>query len=201
MNRSRTHGSRPAGNGPVHGHGMTGAIEGLVEGRKPGPRTEVSEADVHAPGAKVSGHKPPEVGVEVPAWWHENVVHAFDDAVPVHPDIVPVAVGPIPVHPNSIRTNRNGLRDDRLRRWGRRFGNREGLRLLNHDNCLAIDLLGLTTRRVDDRVVGRSDRLALFAFTRIAIPSDVRLVGAARTVSVGPREVRGDRLGDRHRRA
>jgi hypothetical protein len=173
----------------------------MVVWRIPLPRTIVSEADVHAVGSIIARHEPPEVGVVVPPWLHEDVVDAFDDAVPVHPDIVSVAIGPVPVDPDSVGTGSDGLLHGNGRwRWWCRLGGGSGLGFLNDDYRLAIDFLGLAALRFDDRIVVRIDGLILLAFSYVAIMGNVELASAAGAVTVRPPIVRRGRIGEGGRR-
>jgi hypothetical protein len=101
---------------------------------------------------------------------HENVVHALDDAVAIHPEVLPVAVVPIPVDPDRPGTLRDGLLDhDGLwRRW-RLFGSRDRFGFLHYDHGLAIDLLGLAFLGLNDHVGGEIRRLARLTFSSVAI--------------------------------
>jgi len=132
---------------------------------------------------------------------HEDVVHAFHDAVPVHPDVVSVAVRPVPVDPNPIATNHAGLfhHDGPRGRWSL-LGHRKRLGLLNDDDRLPIDFLGLSVFGVDDHIGGWIHRLAVLPFVHVAVTGDVELVGAGRAVTVRPSVVgrRGVGGGRRH---
>jgi hypothetical protein len=101
---------------------------------------------------------------------HEDVVHAFDDAVPLHPKVLAIAVVPIPVDPNPPRTsgdrvlNLHGL-------WRRRrmLGGRDRLRLLNDDHGFAVDLFGLTFLGLDDHVGCGVRGLSRLPFLRVPV--------------------------------
>jgi hypothetical protein len=101
---------------------------------------------------------------------HENIVHALDDAVAIHPEVLPVAVVPIPVDPDRPGTLRDGLFDhDGLWRWRCVFGSRDRLGFLHDDHGLAIDLLGLAFFGFNDHVGRGIRRLARLAFSNVAI--------------------------------
>jgi hypothetical protein len=129
------------------------------------PRAIVAEADVDAPRSIVAGHEPPNVRVIIPARLHEDIIHAFHDAVSVHPNVVTIAVRPIPVDPDGAGTKGHRLLDhDGLRgRWCL-LGSRDGLGLLNDDDGFAVDLLGCAVFGFDDHIgrrIGRPVRLPL----------------------------------------
>jgi hypothetical protein len=83
----------------------------------------------------------------------ENVVHTLDDAVSVHPDVVAVGVSPISVHPNASRAEVDGIFDDDSA-WSRRrlCGRGDRLGLLDDDDRLPVDLLGLTVFFLDHHI-------------------------------------------------
>jgi hypothetical protein len=142
----------------------------MVVGGIPVPRAIVSKTDVDAARSIVSGDEPPHTPVVVPARLHENVVHAFDDAVPVYPDVITIAVGPIRIDPNPLGTTGHGLFDnDRSRRWRRGLRGGRGLGLLNDDDRLPVDVFGRAGLRLDDHVGRRVGCLALLSFSSVAI--------------------------------
>jgi hypothetical protein len=154
--------------------------------REPVPRTVVSEAYVHATRPVVTGHEPPNVGVEVPARLDENVVHTLNDAVSIHPDVVTVAVTPISVHPNASGAQVDRLFDDYSAWRGRRLrGRGDRLGLLNDDDRLPVDLLCLPVFFLDHYIGARVERRSRLALPCISIVADVELGCAARSVPVG----------------
>jgi hypothetical protein len=101
---------------------------------------------------------------------HEDVVHAFDDAVPVDPKVFTVAVVPVPVDPNPAGTGHDRLLDhDGLRRRRCLLGRCHRLGLLNYDHCLTFDLLGLAFLGLNDHVRRRVESLARLAFLRVPV--------------------------------
>jgi hypothetical protein len=120
------------------------------------PRSVVAEADPNAARSVVAGDEPPNVRVIVPTWVHEDVVHPFDDAVAVNPDVLTVRIAPIAVDPDASLASRGGLVHGHHapRRW-RYVGCSHGLRLLDHDDRLPLDLLRDTFLDLDDHVARR----------------------------------------------
>lgn len=101
---------------------------------------------------------------------HEDVVHAFDDAVPFHPKVLAVAVVPVPVDPNPPGTSGDRVLDlDGLRRRRRMLGGRDWLWLLNDDHGLSFDLFGVAFLGLDDHVSRRIWCLARLAFLRVSV--------------------------------
>jgi hypothetical protein len=119
---------------------------------------------------------------------YEHVVHAFDDAVTVHPDVLTVRVTPISIDPNAISAphRRLGQRCLARRRW-RLVGGGSRLGLLHHDDRLAVDLLGNALFDFDDDVFWSAIGLYDFCIVpalgpRIAIMLDFE--GVARRTAV-----------------
>jgi hypothetical protein len=117
---------------------------------------------------------------------HEYIVDTLHDAVPFHPHVVTVAVGPVPVDPDPFGTTGNGLlHHDGPRRWRCCLGGRRGLRFLNHDDRLSVDLLLRAGLGLDDYVGRRVGLLTLMPFSDVAIVGDIELVGRLSAVAVG----------------
>jgi len=131
---------------------------------------------------------------------HEDIVHAFHDAVPVHPEVLSVGVVPVPIDPNRPGTTRNGLLDHDSP-WCRRrlLGRRDGLRLLDDDDRLSIDLLGRAFLGLDDHIGRWNGRLARLSFAHVTIVRDVVPVRRRRAVAVRPFIVGGGRKRDADR--
>lgn len=182
-------------------HPTMPVVERVVVRREPMPRPVVPKADPHTPRSIVSGDEPPHVRVEIPPRMHEDIVHPFCDAVPVHPEVLSIGVVPVPINPNRPGAVRNGLLDHD-RPWRRRclLGCHDGLRLLNDDHRLSIDLLGRAFLGLDDHIGRRIGCLARLSFARVTIVRDVVAVGR-RAVAVRPFVVsgRGERDADRDR--
>jgi hypothetical protein len=101
---------------------------------------------------------------------HEDVVHAFHDAVPVHPQVLTISVRPVPIDPNPLGTRANRLpHDDGPRGWRGCLRGGRGLGLLNDDDRLAVDLLGRAGLGFDDHVRRRVGGFALMPFSYVAI--------------------------------
>jgi len=174
---------------------MTPAVIRMMVRREPMPWPIVSKADVHAERSIVSGHEPPNARVVIPSRLHEDIVHAFHDAVTVHPKVLTIAVGPIPIDPNPFGTTDDWLLlHDGPRRRRRGLGGRDGLGLLNDNDSLAVDLLGRAGLRLDDHIGRRIVGLARLPFSRVAIVSHIELVTRRGAVAVRPPVVcrRGD---------
>jgi len=163
----------------------------------PGP--VVPEANVDTPRSVVAGHKPPNACVIVPSRLHEDIVHAFDDAVPVNPDVVSVAVGPIAVDPNRPWTLNFGLDDHNgLRSRRRLLGCSHGLGLLNDDHRVAVDHLRGAVLGFDDhvrRVVGRCAGLTLLL---VAVVRHIEARFGGPAIAVGALVVGRCRRGQAH---
>ena len=185
--RCRSNGRRPARNAPVHGHRMTPAVVWMMVRREPVPRAKVSKAGVHAERSIVSGHEPPNARVVIPSRLHEDIVHAFDDTVTVHPKVLTIAVGPVPIDPNPFGTTDDGLLlHDGPRRRRRGLRGRDGLGLLNDNDSLAADLLGRAGLGLDDHVGRRIVGLARLPFSHVAIVSNIELITGRGAVAVRP---------------
>jgi len=166
----------------------------MVVRRKPVPRPVITEADVDAARTVVARHKPPNARVEIPARLHEDVVHAFNDAVPVDPNVVAVAVGPVALDPDPLgATNLRLDDDDCLRCGGSVLGRRNGRRLFDHDDGLSIDLLGRAVLSFDDDVGGVPAFLGDHHFLPIAVVRHFESVPIRAAVAIRAFVVRGDR--------
>jgi hypothetical protein len=179
---------------------MTRAVVRVIIRWIPMPGSVVPEANVNPPGSIVAGHEPPNVRVKVPSRLYEDVVHAFDDAVPVNPDVVAVAVGPIAVNPNRPRTLDLGLDDhDGLRSRRRVFGCRDGLGLLNDDHRLAFDLLRGAVLGFDHHVRCRVGRCAGLPFSLVAVVRNIEPRFGRLAIAVCALVISRHRSGDQHR--
>jgi hypothetical protein len=85
----------------------------------------------------------------------EDVVHALDDAVSVHPGVDAVGVGPVTLDPDAAVARYRGLRDLHGPRNGRRslLCCRNGFGLLDNDDGLTADVLFGPVLGLDDDVV------------------------------------------------
>jgi len=89
---------------------------------------------------------------------YEDVVHALDHAMTVHPNVLPVTVGPVSLDPDPFRTEHGGLRDgDGRWRWGRRrVCGRDRVGLLDDNHGFTADILGNALLDLDNDVVRRA---------------------------------------------
>lgn len=181
---------------------MTRAVVRMIIRRIPVPGPIVPEANVDTPRSIVAGHEPPNVCVKVPSRLHEDIVHAFNDAVPVHPYVVAVAVGPIAVDPNRPGTLNFGLDDhDGLRSRRRMLGRRNGLGLLNDDHRVTVDHLRGAVLGLDDHVRRAVGRGAGLPFSLVAVVRNIELMAGRSAVPVGTLVISRHRSGDEDRSA
>jgi len=154
----------------MHRRRMTPAVIRMVVRRVPMPWAIVSKADVHTARSIVSGHEPPDTRVVIPSWLDEDIVHAFDDAVPVHPKVLTIPVGPVPIDPDPLGTTSDRLlHHDGLQWWRCGLRGRDGLGLLNDDDGLTADLLGRPGLSLDDHVGRWVVRLVYVPLSHVAI--------------------------------
>ena len=197
--RPRVNARRSSRHAPVHRDGMAPPVVGVEVRRIPLPRATIPEAHVDAARSIVSGHKPPDARVEIPARLNEHVVHTLHDAVPVHPDVLAVAISPVPVDPDRTRTSDLGLHDNDRLRGGRgvlRGCNR--FRLLNDDHGLATDLLRRALLGFDHDVGRLVRHRAGLAFSLVAVMGDFEPI--ARRPAIAVRAVVVGRRGNSHSR-
>jgi hypothetical protein len=132
---------------------------------------------------------------------HEDVVDPFHYAVTVYPEVLAVAVVPIPIDPHPARADRNLLpgNDDLGWRWSLPGGS-DGLRLLDDDHRLAVDLLRRAFLGFDDHVGRRSLRFTVLAKVTVVrhvhVVRDPRVLVAIRSLVVVSR--RDDRKSRHH---
>lgn len=154
--------------------------------RVPVPGAMVTEPDIHAAGPVVPRHEPPDAAVEVPARLNENVVHAFDDTVAVHPDVVAIAVRPVSIDPDATGALNLRLNDhDRLGRGRRVFGGCHRRRLLDHDDGLPIHFLGGSGLRLDHHVGAVAPAALDHHVLTVAVVRDLEAVVGRAPVAVG----------------
>jgi len=164
---------------------MAGAVIRMMIGRIPVPGSVVAEAHIHAPGSIVAGHEPPDIRVEIPARLDEDVVHPFDDAVPVDPKVFTVGIGPVAIDPDRPGALHLGLHDhDRLRSWRRLLCGRQRLRFLNDNHRIAVDDLGGAVLGFDDHIGRRVGRCAGLAFSLVAVVRDFEPIARRPSVAV-----------------
>ncbi len=174
----------------------------MVIRRVPVPGSVVAKAYIDTPWSIVTGHEPPDVRVEIPARLDEDIVHSFDDAVPVDPKVIAVAIGPVAVDPDRPGALHLGLHHhDGLRSRRCLLRRRQRLGLLNDDHRLAVDDLGGPVLGFDDHVGRRVGRFDGLSFSLVAVVRDIQPIAGRPAVTVCAFVVGGRRRGQRDRSA